>query len=281
MTSKSLLIVLSLLVSNTAWAIPTPKGPRAFIGQPSPEVGYDFEGIVALSNCSGSLIRFENSRPSDEAMILTNGHCISSRMMKPGEVVYKKPTTRKFDLFNSRGVEIGTVNARELIYATMTDTDMAIYRLRETYNQIQTQFGVRPFTLQSKRADIGQAIQVISGYWKRGYTCKIETFVHQLLEGDWAMRESIRYSRPGCEVIGGTSGSPIIASGTRTVVGVNNTGNESGGRCTTNNPCEVDEKGDVKYEEGFTYGQQTYWVYDCLTASGDFDLNVPSCQLPK
>lgn len=281
MTSKFLFIALSLVISSAAHAIPTPKGPRAFIGQPSPDVGYDFEGIVALSNCSGSLIRLENSKPGDEALVLTNGHCTSSRMMGPGEVIYKKPSNKRFELFNARGVEAGTINARELIYATMTDTDMAIYRVRETYNEIQERFGVRPLTLQSKRANIGQPMQVISGYWKRGYSCKVEAFVHQLLEGDWSMRESIRYSRPGCEVIGGTSGSPIIATGTRTVIGVNNTGNESGGRCTTNNPCEVDEKGEVRYQKGFSYGQQTYWVYDCLTASGDFDLSVPSCNLPK
>ena len=35
----------------------------------------DFAGTVALSNCSGSLVRFAASQPTDPAMALTNGHC--------------------------------------------------------------------------------------------------------------------------------------------------------------------------------------------------------------
>jgi hypothetical protein len=82
-------------------------------------------------------------------------------------------------------------------------------------------------------------------------------------------------------VIGGTSGSPIIARGTRTVIGINNTGNEDGLRCEENNPCEIDEKGNVFYQRGQNYGQQTYWIYSCLTPNFDIDLNKPGCLLAK
>lgn len=281
MLSKFVIYAVAWLGSQAAFAIPLPKGPRPQVVPPPVEAGFDFEGIVALSNCSGSLVRLESSKPTDEALVLTNGHCVSSRMMKAGEVIYKKPVTRSMDLLNSRGAEVGKLTARELIYATMTDTDMALYRVRETYADIEARMKIRPFTLQAIRPDINQRIQVVSGYWKRGYSCNIEAFVHELREGEWTMHESIRYSRPGCEVIGGTSGSPIIATGTRTVIGVNNTGNESGERCTMNNPCEIDEKGDVSYQKGHSYGQQTYWVYSCVTASGEIDINVPGCRLPK
>lgn len=281
MLTKFAVYVFALLVSQTVFAFPLPKGPRPHVLPPPVESGYDFEGIVALSNCSGSLIRLENSKPTDEALVLTNGHCVSARMMKAGEVIYKKPVTRSMDLLNARGAEVGKITAHELIYATMTGTDMAIYRVRETYADIEARMKIRPFTLQGTRADVNQPIQVVSGYWKRGYSCNIESFIHQLREGEWTMHESIRYSRPGCEVIGGTSGSPIIAAGTRTVIGVNNTGNESGERCTMNNPCEIDENGDVSFQQGYSYGQQTYWVYTCLTASGEIDINVPGCNLTK
>lgn len=120
-----------------------------------------------------------------------------------------------------------------------------------------------------------------SGYWKRTYNCEIEAFVPQLKEGDWMFRESIRYSPKGCEVIGGTSGSPIIASNSGEVIGVNNTTNENGGRCTLNNPCEIDENGNVSIIQGRGYGQQTYWVYTCLDKSLAFDLKVEGCELPK
>lgn len=281
MLQKVLALALTMFVAQTAHAIPGRPGPRPMLGKPSLDTSYDFEGIVDLNNCSGSVIRLENSKPTDTALVLTNGHCIGFNMMRPGEVVYRKPVRKSFDILDSRGVEIGRVSATQLIYATMTDTDMALYRLQETYADIESRFKVRPFTLQSARPEVGQAMQVVSGYWKKGYSCKIEAFVHSLQEEDWTMRDSIRYSRPGCEVIGGTSGSPIIATGTRTVIGVNNTGNEDGARCTRNNPCEIDEKGNVFYQKGYSYGQQTFNVYSCLTASGDFDLQVPGCRLPK
>src|SRR5437870_3712256 len=86
----------------------------------------------------------------------------------------------------------------------------------------------------------GSAIDVVSGYWKRVYSCTIDGFVYRLKEGSWTWKDSIRYTS-ACQTIGGTSGSPIISGGK--VVGVNNTGNEDGERCTENNPCGVAEAG--------------------------------------
>ncbi len=281
MITKLSWLTLLLLVSTAAFGFPLPHGQRPFVGQPATSTLYDFEGIIALSNCSGSLVKLESSKPTDQALVLTNGHCVSFRMIPPGQFIYKRPVRRSFDIFNSRGLEVGQVNAIELLYATMTTTDLALYRLRETYQEIESKLGVRPFIIQRTRPEVGQSLQVISGYWKRGYSCEIEAIVHTLKEDSWIMNESIRYTRPGCEVIGGTSGSPIIATGTRTVIGVNNTGNEDGGRCTTNNPCEIDDKGNVEFQMGYSYGQQTYTIYSCLTVSGDFDLNLPNCSLPR
>jgi hypothetical protein len=96
------------------------------------------------------------------------------------------------------------------------------------------------------------------------------------------MQQSIKYTEPGCLVIGGTSGSPIIETGTRTVIGVNNTGNEDGLSCRMNNPCEVDKQGNISYQKGWSYGQQTYWVYSCRNSTtGELDLNLPGCKLAQ
>jgi hypothetical protein len=81
--------------------------------------------------------------------------------------------------------------------------------------------------------------------------------------------------------MGGTSGSPLIARGTKTVIGINNTSNESGETCTLNNPCEVDEAGNVEVRKGVRYGQQTFNVYPCLTPDFRFDLSRRGCSLPK
>lgn len=62
-------------------------------------------------------------------------------------------------------------------------------------------------------------------------------------------------------------------------MGVNNTGNESGLQCLMNNPCEIDDHGNVSAHEGYSYGQQTYTIYSCLNQYNEIDLNVPGCQL--
>lgn len=269
------------LVQNFVQAFPLPnknfdykKIPKSFTQN------YHFEGIVSLSNCSGSIIRFENSATTDSAYILTNGHCLEFGMPGPGRVISHESSYRTFGVLNDKSETIGQLHATEIVYSTMTHTDMTLYKVRESYQEIFNKFKVRPFLLQSVHPKIGTNIQVISGYWKRGYTCSIENFVQELKEDAWTMKDSIRYSRPGCEIIGGTSGSPIIEFGTRNVIGINNTINEDGERCTMNNPCEKDSEGNIQAQQGVGYGQETYWVYTCLNSSNQLDLNLSGCLLP-
>ena len=162
----------------------------------------------------------------------------------------------------------------------MTDTDSALYRLKETYNDLK-KLGIEAFELSENRPQVGDNIEIISGYWERGYSCQIDDFIFRLKEASWTFVDSIRYTNTGCKTIGGTSGSPIIDSDTRLVVGVNNTANESGRRCSMNNPCEVDENNSVTVRRGATYGQQTYLIYSCLNSQNEFDLQLPGCELPK
>ncbi len=277
-------IVLSILffASTSAFAFKLPinknleniKMPAQFTTE------YDFEGIVALSNCSGSLIQLEGVSDSNYALILTNGHCVESGFTAPGSFVYQKPSSRSFTLLNSQAQNAGKVTATQIVYSTMTKTDMTIYKLRETYADIKAKFGIRPLILSSEHPQASQNIEVISGYWKRGYSCAIDQFINTLKESDWTWVDSARYTQPGCETIGGTSGSPITKAGTKIVIGVNNTGNEDGEACTLNNPCEVDQNGKINFAQGLSYGQQTYWVYSCLTTTNEIDLAVPGCALP-
>lgn len=273
------LVVLGLF-AVTAQALPLPKGNMTVMSLPADFTAeYNFEGVVGLNNCSGSLIRLENSRDTDNGIVLTNGHCLETGMPEAGTFVYGKPSTRQFKLYNTTSA-VGRLTATQIIYSTMTKTDMTLYKLKETYAEIKAKYNVNAMTLSSAHPSIGDQMEVISGYWYRGYSCNIEAFINTLKEDQWTMNDSIRYSRPGCLVIGGTSGSPIVQKGTRTVIGVNNTGNESGRKCTMNNPCEIDEKGNVTAERGFSYGQQTYWVYSCLNQYNEVDLSVPGCLLP-
>lgn len=241
----------------------------------------DYTAIVALSNCSGSLVRFKTSRTSDNAMVLTNGHCVGG-FIPAGTAYVNQASSRSFNLLSSGGTStLGTLRAQSLIYGTMTGTDMALYKLTSTYAQIAARYRVAPLTISDSHPVAGTAIRVVSGFWRRIYSCTISKFVSELREGSWSWTDSIRYSQPGCEVIGGTSGSPIISVDSREVIGINNTGNESGGRCTVNNPCEVDAMGNVTFEKGASYGQQLYQLYSCFNDTGALDLNIAGCKLQK
>ncbi|MGW2614885.1 S1 family peptidase [Streptomyces sp. NPDC001500] len=237
-------------------------------------------GTVALSNCSGSVIRFPSSLDTDPALVLSNGHCLSTGFPEPGEVLVNQASSRTFGLLNSAGTRVATLRASKLAYGTMTDTDVSIYQLTSTYASIKNAYGISALTVQDTHPVAGTAITVASGYWKRLYSCNIDAFVYRLKEGDWTWKDSVRYTS-ACQTIGGTSGSPVIDQSTGKVVAVNNTGNEDGQRCTENNPCEVDANGNVTVREGINYAQETYLIPACFTTGNQLSLNKSGCTLPK
>jgi V8-like Glu-specific endopeptidase len=243
--------------------------------------GADFTGIAALSNCSASLVRYAGSVATDKALVLTNGHCYEGGFLQPGQVLVNKTSTRSITLLKPDSSRAGTIRAEKILYGTMTKTDMIVYQVSETYASIKSRLNVTPLTLAEQGPADGAGMAVVSGYWKRIYTCSVQATIPQLREGDWTWQNSIKYQQPGCETIGGTSGSPVVSTSTGEVIGVNNTGNEDGERCTLNNPCEVDADGNVTVDQGAAYGQQTWWLYTCLTANRTLDLNKSGCELPK
>ncbi|MEV5435628.1 serine protease [Streptomyces sp. NPDC052682] len=240
----------------------------------------NFAGTVSLSNCSGSVVRMPGSQDDDPALVLTNGHCLESGFPSPGQVIVDRASTRSFGLLNSAGTRVATLRASKIAYATMTDTDAAVYQLTRTYAQIKSSYGIDALTLQDTRPAAGTAISVVSGYWKRIYTCSVDGFVYRLKEGDWTWKDSVRYTS-ACNTIGGTSGSPVVDRATGKVVAVNNTGNEDGERCTVNNPCEVDASGTVTVRQGINYAQQTYLFPACFGVGNKLDLSASGCALPK
>ncbi|KQX56934.1 MULTISPECIES: serine protease [unclassified Streptomyces] len=275
--------LLALLLTGAA-AVPAmaaapPQAPAAK-DRTAAAVTVDFAGTVALSNCSGSLVRMPSSQPNDPALVLSNGHCLETGMPGPGEVVKDVRSTRSFSLLNSAGTKVATLRASKISYGTMTDTDISIYQVTKTYAQIQSLYGIGALTLNDVRPTQGSSIKVVSGYWKRIYSCDIDGFVYRMKEGDWTWKDSIRYTS-SCNTIGGTSGSPVIDTTTGKVVAVNNTGNESGESCTVNNPCEIDENGTVTVHQGINYAQETYTIVPCVGAGNVIDLNRPGCTLPK
>lgn len=283
--NKPLLAALSALAIAGLGATPAMAAPHTDV-KTAPHTAkaakatVDFAGTVSLSNCSGSVIRFPGSADTDPALVLTNGHCLETGMPDAGEVITGQSSSRSFGLLNSAGTKIATLRANQVVYSTMTDTDVTIYRLTTTYAKIKSSYGISPLTVQDTHPTAGTAIKVVSGYWKRIYSCSVDGFVYRLKEGDWTFKDSVRYTS-ACNTIGGTSGSPVVDTATGKVVAVNNTGNEDGERCTVNNPCEVDANGNVTVRQGINYAQETYLIPACFTTGNTLNLTAAGCALPK
>jgi len=286
---RHLFLLIVLLFSNSQlFAVNIPAAPydalkyhANFNANNLNAVDYNFNAIVKLSNCSGSIIQFNGQPDTAKAIVLTNGHCIQNTggFLKPGEIVFNRLGNRSMKVAN-KVKKFFDISATKLLYATMTGTDIALYELKETFNDLK-KFQIVPLQLDNNHPSIKEDIEIISGFWERGYACSIDAFIPKLKEADWSWNDSIRYSAVGCETKGGTSGSPIISKSQGTVIGVNNTGNESGQRCTLNNPCEVDGNGQISVRLKASYGQQTFQVYSCLTPDFKIDLSISNCALHK
>ncbi|MFJ9843017.1 serine protease [Kitasatospora sp. NPDC101155] len=246
----------------------------------APQAAVTFAGTVALSNCSGSLVRMPGSAATDPALVLSNGHCLESGMPGPGEVVLDQPSSRTFTLLSATGGRLATLRATKVVYGAMTDTDVSIYQLNTSYASIKSKYGISPLTVADTHPTQGADIRVVSGYWKKIYSCSIDGFAYQLNEADWTFKDSVRYTS-GCDVIGGTSGSPVVDASTGLLVAVNNTINENGESCTLDNPCEVDENGAVTVHQGIGYAQETYGIPACFAPGNRLDLTLPGCTLPR
>ncbi|WP_316520994.1 S1 family peptidase [Kitasatospora brasiliensis] len=261
-------------------AVPAQASASAAESAAKPVAAVTFAGTVALSNCSGSLVRMPGSAASDPALVLSNGHCLETGMPGPGQVVLNQASSRSFTLLNSAGTGVATLRANKIVYGAMTDTDVSIYQLNTSYASIQSKYGIAPLTIAATHPVQGTSIRVVSGYWKKIYSCSVDGFAYRLKEADWTFKDSVRYTST-CNVIGGTSGSPVVDASTGQVVAVNNTINESGETCTLDNPCEVDQNGAVTVRPGIGYAQETYGIPACFAAGNRFDLTLPGCTLPR
>ncbi|MBO2461248.1 S1 family peptidase [Actinomadura violacea] len=248
---------------------------------PAPaKAAVDFTGIVALSNCSGSLVRTPGAADTDPALVLTNGHCYEGGMPSAGQVITNRASSRSFTLLDSSGQgTLGTLRAKTMLYSTMTDTDVTLYRLNTSYAAIRQRYGTPALELSLAHPAAGTDLRVVSGYWRRMYSCSLDGFAYRLREDQWTWKDSVRYTS-SCDVIGGTSGSPVIDAASGKVIAINNTINENGERCTLDNPCEVDESGNVTVRPHIGYAQETYGLAACIAPGSVLDFSRAGCTVP-
>jgi Trypsin-like peptidase domain len=277
-TLASAFIAISSALAVPADASDAAETTTATARPAVPKGNPDFTGIVRLSNCSGSVVRWEGSKPGDKAMMLTNGHC--RKTYTADEVEVNIPLVRTVTLLNPDGTDLANVSTTKLIYGTMSKTDVALYQLDLTFADLKSTYDVTPLTIQSKRATPHERVVVISGFWRKAYRCHLNGFVYRIREDIYTWSNSLRYREGGCNVIHGTSGSPVLKAGTRIVVGIHNTTNDNGQKCTLNNPCEVDRQGNITVRQGRHYGEETWWFTTCLSDDGrKLDIDRAGCLL--
>jgi hypothetical protein len=196
-----------------------------------------YEGTADFSNCSGFLVTTETRALTEKALVATNGHCwqtlLGSMVLSPGELRQDRALKRSLSLVNDQGLKLKFTSSR-LLLATMTGTDLAVYELTESYQEL-AQKGIGPFVVSTPV--LGDEVEVISAHKNNTHTCQIEA-ISNTREGGYDFTDSLRLSRD-CKQGNGTSGSPVVRAGTREVIGIANSFNKNGKKCTNNNPCEV------------------------------------------
>lgn len=246
---------------------------------PPDDVIPNMEGSAAVGDCRGAVVRTPAARPRDRALVLTNGHCVTSSRPAPGKALIDLPAELEnpVTIGDSAGYTKATSRATRLVYATMTGTDIALYRLDKTYAQL-TAAGAKIFTLTTSPMRRGSRFWLARGSGRPA--CTVDAVVPHLREAGWQQENAVRYTlSEACTSEPGDSGSPLLSPDENTVMGINNTHNTDGEKCTEGNPCEIGVRGAVTVRQGHSYGQQIHQIVACLDGHSMLDLSRSGCTL--
>ena len=247
-----------------------------------PASAEELYNLAATNGCSAGYVDIGRSIEA-KAVVLTNGHCVGGTLAARQAMV-NIPTSKSFSIFRASGAKLNVTGTR-LMYATLMDTDIALYELKETNAELQKK-GLVPFVFYHGEAPLGSAVRVTSGYWKETQECFLERRVHKLLEGFGSdisdpsiATNAIAFSKD-CDIRGGYSGTPVIDSASNSVIAIAFTGSEGNNACAESSPCEEDEQGNRLYRKGVSYAARVDQISDCIV-DGEFNLTLPTCTLFK
>jgi hypothetical protein len=297
-----LLIGLAFMVGIAqAQSIPDTKGSEALrcnlasrVRGPDDPLLDRLKGTVEIFNvCSASFVTLKDRSKSERGLVLTCGHCVERGTAKlfgqlavpaPGEILLNVKERRTFTLDTGNpAAPRACLSADELTYATMTGLDLAIYRLAETYEEIERRTGAKPLTIATDaQPPAGVRVRMPSAWHQTQKTCALDRIVARVTEGLWTLGPVMRLTRE-CDPQGGVSGSPVIREDTNEVIGVLSSGYDGDGApCTINNPCEIAEDGSVSVAaKGQGYAYLVHQLHACRDQRGNFDLTAAGCQLPR
>jgi hypothetical protein len=257
------------------------------------------KGTASMSGkfvCSAALVTFKGRPGSARGLVLTAGHCserggIQIRMKDKtlgapdaGEILYRLTGQRSLSFETGNSAAPRTcIETDQIIYGTLTDADVLLLRLTDTYEQIEARTGVKPFMISEDRAfPIGTPVRSPSSLFQSDRECSVEAIVEGLKEGRWLWGPVMRLSM-SCDIPHGLSGAPLVRLDSNEVIGVIGTASDGDAApCEFNNPCEMNAQGTTtaaQKDQG--YAHFVHRLYTCLDANRDINVDLPGCLLPK
>ena len=257
------------------------------------------KGTVSMSGkfvCSASLVTLKGRSNSAPALVLSAGHCsdrgsiqipVGQKILAApdaGEVLYRLTDGRLLTLETGNAAAPRTcVEAEEIVYGTMTDADILLLRLTETYDQIEARTGVKPFVIsQGGSVPNGTPARSPSSLFQDDRECVVEETVEKLKEHRWLWGPVMRLGLT-CDLPHGQSGAPVLRLDSNEVIGVMGTASDGNAvPCELNNPCLVKADGAFSpavKDQG--YAHFVHQFYTCLDSKRNISLDVPGCLLPK
>jgi hypothetical protein len=122
-------------------------------------------------------------KPKPMLLSIATNRALSGDRPAPGTALVDQPADFAVPIADRQGFPQATARANRLVYATMTGTDIALYRLDKTYAQLLFE-GAKVFQLTSTPMRTGDQFTMMHsrGRW----SCTAEAVVNRLREGGYA-----------------------------------------------------------------------------------------------
>ncbi len=222
------------------------------------------------------------------ALALAAGHC-ADLAESEDNVIRNKPFHQKV-LFNhfadtdsDPSKEI-TAEVKEIVYATMRGSDLAVFKMGVTYRDLM-KIGIKPRKIAhsplargTKLTNVACPTEIDSDYnVMRSATCSASGNV-DVVEGPFVWPKAHEF-RMDCPAAGGASGSGLFTDNGELAGVVNTTSiGSTPGACQLNSPCEING-GKSAMAKAWTYGADVSFLHKCVAKSCDIDVTQSGCPL--
>ena len=173
-----------------------------------------------------------------------------------------RPMAKRIKLVNEDN-RIHKFKSEQLLFSTMSTTDLAILELSYSYEQLEKRFKIKPLLLTLEKPSSDLELRLISLEKRQVFSCGIEKIVPELREGGRSQYQVLALSS-NCQPRAGTSGSAVVSQVSREVVAINSTINLMGLFCLPYSPCEIYEGGKILSVKYRAYAQQIALLNDCF-----------------